>query len=189
MELAALGQRAARELPDTHQHLQPQVMPYAQMSAMTLGKEGVMLALIQVFALMLLVLVCGNVALLLFARAATRESEILVRSALGASRRRIVAQLFAEALVLGGVAAAVGLAAAHVALRQWGLPFLEANMGRLPFWRAPGGADRGHARGVGRSSNRPPRRAATVHFHDWPGANPRADDRAGDTRRRRSAVL
>ena len=50
---------------------------------------------------MLLVLVCGNVALLMFARAATRESEIVVRNALGASRGRIVMQLFAEALVLG----------------------------------------------------------------------------------------
>ena len=86
---------------------------------------------------MLLVLVCGNVALLLFARAATRESEIIVRSALGASRRRIIVQLFAEALVLGGVAAVVGLAAAHVALRQVGLPFLEMNMGQIPFWFDP----------------------------------------------------
>ena len=72
------------------------------------------------FAMMLLVLVCGNVALLLFARAATRESEFIVRSALGASRGRIVAQLFAEALVLGGIAAAVGLAAADFGLRQLG---------------------------------------------------------------------
>ena len=52
--------------------------------------------------------------------------ELAVRSALGATRRRIVVQLFAEALVLGGVAAAVGLAAAHLALRGVGLPFLEA---------------------------------------------------------------
>jgi predicted permease len=138
-ELAPLGQRAARELPDTHQHLRPQVMPYAQMfgggssMAETLGVFG----LFQAFVLMLLVLVCGNVALLLFARAATRESEIVVRSALGASRRRIVAQLFAEALVLGGVAAAVGLVAARAALRQVGLPFLEANYGSVPFWIDP----------------------------------------------------
>jgi putative ABC transport system permease protein len=86
------------------------------------------------FAVILLVLVCGNVALLLFARAATRESELAVRSALGATRGRIVAQLFAEALVLGALAAVVGLAAADLAMRRWGTTFLEANMGRLPFW-------------------------------------------------------
>jgi predicted permease len=135
-ELTALGRRAARELPDTHEHLQPQVIPYAQMFAISMAADegGIVIALVQAFVLMLLVLVCGNVALLLFARATTREGEIIVRSALGASRRRIVVQLFAEALVLGGLAAAVGLAAAHVALREVGLPFLEATMGQIPFW-------------------------------------------------------
>ena len=86
------------------------------------------------FALLLVVLVCSNVALLMFARAATRENELVMRSALGANRSRIVVQMFAEALVLGGVAAAVGLVAADVALRAWGLEFLEINLGRLPFW-------------------------------------------------------
>jgi predicted permease len=133
-ELAVLGQRAARELPETHRHLQPQVMPYAKMFGISMAEGGVVFALTQIFALMLLVLVCGNVALLLFARAATRESEIIVRSALGASRRRIMLQLFAEALVLGGVATAVGLAAADLVLREWGMPFLEANLDQIPFW-------------------------------------------------------
>lgn len=137
-ELAALGRRAAREFPATHEHLQAQVMPYAWvLSGETAMDELPAFVLIQVFALMLLVLVCGNVALLLFARAATREAEIVVRSALGASRRRIVLQLFAEALVLGGAAAVLGLAAAHVALSRWGRPFLEANLGQLPFWYDP----------------------------------------------------
>jgi predicted permease len=136
-ELTALGQRAARELPETHEHLRPQVLPYAQMFSISMADGGPIFALTQIFALLLLVLVCGNVALLLFARAATREGEIIVRSALGASRRRIVVQLFAEALVLGGVAAAVGLAAAHLVLRKWGLPFLEANLDRVAFWFDP----------------------------------------------------
>ncbi|MEX2572392.1 MAG: ABC transporter permease [Gemmatimonadota bacterium] len=134
-ELTTLGERVALELPETHEHLQPEVMPYAHMFAMGLDGEALtVFALVQVFALMLLVLVCSNVALLLFARAATRESEIIVRSALGASRRRIVVQLLAEALVLGAVAAALGLLAAHTVLRQWAVPFLEANIGSIPFW-------------------------------------------------------
>ena len=134
-ELTALGERATREAPDTHEYLRPEVMPFAHMIGGTSMEEGgVIFSLIQLFSVMLLVLVCSNVALLLFARAATRESEIVVRSALGASRRRIVVQLFAEALVLGGVAAAAGLAAAQLALRQWGLPFLQANLDQIPFW-------------------------------------------------------
>lgn len=137
-ELTALGRRSAREFPDTHEYLQPQVMPYAWvLSGESAVDEIPSFLLIQIFAVMLLVLVCGNVALLMFARAATREGEIIVRSALGASRRRIVLQLFAEALVLGAVAAVVGLSAAHLALSQWGRPFLEANIGQVPFWYDP----------------------------------------------------
>jgi predicted permease len=73
----------------------------------------------------------------LFARAATRETELLVRSALGASRRRIVAQLFAEALVLGGVAAVVGLAAAGFTIERWGHQYLQSDYAMLPFWYDP----------------------------------------------------
>ena len=79
-------------------------------------------------------LVSANVAALMLARSATRESEILVRTALGASRGRIVTQLFIEALVLGGVAAAAGIGVAGLGLR-WLLEVLEADSGqRLPFW-------------------------------------------------------
>jgi putative ABC transport system permease protein len=131
-ELSALGQRAAVASPLTHKNLQPKVVAYTAKALP--NPDIIMTIMIPGFAIMLLVLVCGNVALLMFARAATRESELIVRSALGASRRRIVIQLFAEALVLGGVAAALGLAAAEFGLRQWGTTFLEANMGRLPFW-------------------------------------------------------
>ena len=134
-ELTTLGRRAAIEQPATHEHLQPRVTPYAKLFfSDPSGEDLGILFSIYVFAVMLLVLVCGNVALLLFARAATRESELVVRSALGASRSRIVAQMFAEALVLGGVAAVVGLVAADFALRSWGVEFLEVNLGRLPFW-------------------------------------------------------
>jgi putative ABC transport system permease protein len=136
VELTAVGQRLASEQPATHAQLQPHVAPFTMLDAGPSqdNDELSIFASIYFFAVMLLVLVCSNIALLLFARAATRESEFTVRTALGASRGRIVAQMFAEALVLGGVAAVIGLAAAHVVLSNWGLPFLEANLGRLPFW-------------------------------------------------------
>ena len=81
--------------------------------------------------LMLLAVVCTNVATLVFARTATRGWEIAVRNALGASRDRIITQLFVEALVLAGVAAAVGLVIAKFSLR-WGLSLLAGS--EMPFW-------------------------------------------------------
>jgi predicted permease len=133
----SLGKRAAAESPATHAHLLPQVKPYARLILDPKPQDMMLMRSIPLFAVLLLGLVCSNVALLMFARAATRESELVVRSALGASRRRIVAQLFAEALVLGGVAAVIGLAAANFAINQWGKRYLVENMGTLPFWYDP----------------------------------------------------
>ncbi len=139
-ELSAIGRRMAVEFPDSHEHLRPVVSPYARSM---LGLNGLLftagVSSINFFAVLLLVLICGNVALLMFARAATRESELVVRSALGASRGRIITQLFAESLVLGTLAAALGLAAAGAGLR-WGLRIVESallNGQRLPFWFEP----------------------------------------------------
>jgi putative ABC transport system permease protein len=90
----------------------------------------------QVLITMLLVVVCVNVASLVYARTASREGEIAIRSALGGSRRRIVAQLFVEALVLSTVAAAVGLMLADRALTYVNA-FLKQTDG-IPFWMGDG---------------------------------------------------
>ena len=133
-ELTTAGRRAATALPATHQHLEPRVRPYAMMLVPDGPDDIALMYSIYLFMAALLILICGNVGLLVFARAASREGDLVVRTALGASRGRIVAQMFAEALVLGGIAAIAGVAAADVALRSWGMVFLETNLGRLPFW-------------------------------------------------------
>ena len=134
VELTTAGRRAAAEHPATHQRLEPRVRAYPLMMVPDGPTERMMMYSVYVVIALLLALMCGNVGLLLFARAASRESDLVIRTALGASRGRIVAQMFAEALVLGGVAAIVGVAAADYALRTWGVMFLETNIGRLPFW-------------------------------------------------------
>jgi predicted permease len=134
-EMTAFGKRLAAEHPTTHAQLQPHVLPYTQFSVNNTDMKA-MMGLTYFFVVALVVVVCSTVALLLFARAAARETELLVRSALGASRRRIVVQLFAEALVLAGVAVVVGLATAQLSLTVWGEPYLKMGWGaeNLPFW-------------------------------------------------------
>jgi putative ABC transport system permease protein len=66
-----------------------------------------------------LLVACANLTNLLFARASARTRELAVRISIGASRGRILAQLAAEGLVVGGVGACGGLL-----LAQWGVDAL-----------------------------------------------------------------
>ncbi len=88
--------------------------------------------LMQSAILMLLLIVCGNVGLLTMARTATRSGEISVRTALGASRARIILQVFIEALVLAVVATGFGLLLTE-ALARWAMGFLE-RLEVVPYW-------------------------------------------------------
>ena len=133
-ELAVIGARLAASSPQTHEHLKPRVTAYAKPlteSGQALMIRNVLYTVNGIF-LMLLAIVSANVATLVFARTATRGWEISVRTALGASRRRIVSQLFVEALVLAGIAAIVGLLVARVAL-HFGVALLAGN-DAIPYW-------------------------------------------------------
>jgi hypothetical protein len=90
--------------------------------------------LIHAIVLLLLGAVSANVATLIFARAAMREPEIVVRHALGASRGRVVAQIVIEGLVLALAAAVLGLVVAQMTVRYaWARATLLTGED-LPFW-------------------------------------------------------
>jgi predicted permease len=132
-QAAAIGARAATMFPQTHKNVRLQVLSLPDAVSDLPDEAALMLASMNVFLVLLAALLCGNVAMLLFARAVTRERELLVRAALGATRGRLILQLFAEALVLCAVGAAVGLVVGRFVLaRTWTM--IEGQTGPLPFY-------------------------------------------------------
>ena len=111
--------------PERGSRVRVEVRPYGGDS----DQAGLaMSALIFVLVAVLLV-VASNVATLVFARTWARAPELAVRTALGASRRRVVGQLFVEMLLLGSIAAVIGLAGARTVL-----DYLAHTIVPLPFW-------------------------------------------------------
>jgi predicted permease len=134
VELAAIGQRTALAFPKISAQLRPQVMPYPHpFAGIHTAQDVTSLLITQSLFVSLLVLVCLNVAILVYTRTAMRQAEIGLRAALGASRGRIVTQLFIEAFVLSFVGALAGVAIAALGIRQVAAAILPI-ASDLPFW-------------------------------------------------------
>jgi len=123
-ELATIGTRLARQYPDTNKErsfvarpLRPDVGDVRSTLWLLLGAVS-----------LVLLIACVNVASLLLARAVSRERELAMRVALGASRGRVARQCLTESAVLGLAGGVLGVALAAIGLR----PFVVFWPGSLP---------------------------------------------------------
>lgn len=132
-ELATITARNAAADPAKYGRLHLALLPYT-MEHSDIDEPAVawMLGIVQVLISMLVVVVSLNLAILVYARTMARMGELAVRSALGATRKRILAQLFLEAAALTGVGALIGLTLADVVLEQ--LQALLSPIEAVPFW-------------------------------------------------------
>jgi predicted permease len=138
LQLTTIAQRLAAEDPKRYEYTRPQARPYTRTPIIDMRIDGTrmgsLLHLAQVAVALLLAVIATNVAVLVYARTASRSGEMAVRTALGASRRRVVTQLFAEALVLSGLASVFGIVVAHFVFQRVEAMVRQSAGDLLPYW-------------------------------------------------------
>ncbi|HEX6631901.1 MAG TPA: ABC transporter permease, partial [Gemmatimonadaceae bacterium] len=117
-EMASIAQRIAAAYPAEQTGFTTAVRPLADD---IVGDARTPLLVLAGAVGFVLLICCANVANLMLARAAGRQKEIAIRSAIGAGRRHIVRQLLAESVVLAALGGACGLL-----LSTWGVDLLVA---------------------------------------------------------------
>jgi putative ABC transport system permease protein len=115
-EMDILAERLALANPDLWGEVETRVIPMLDYHVR--GISSPLYILLGAVGFLLLI-ACVNVANLLLARASTRQREIAVRTALGASRTRIIRQLLAESILLALMGGVLGMGLAY-----WSMPLL-----------------------------------------------------------------
>ncbi|HXG88793.1 MAG TPA: ABC transporter permease [Vicinamibacterales bacterium] len=127
-EADILARQLEQELPTLYKGYTIVVQPLMKD---LLGEITAVLTTMLVAVFGVLVIACANVANLVLARAADRTREVAVRTAVGASRFRVIRQMLVEVLVLASLGATAGLAIAYVGVTLFNRAIVDTSP---PFW-------------------------------------------------------
>ena len=112
-QVVSLAARMAQVRPQSNTNLSMEVVPLREQ--IVGNGSGQVLTLLGAAAFVLLI-ACANVANLLLVRAAGREREMSVRTALGASKARVLRQVLTESVLLAAIGGGLGTALAFMSL-------------------------------------------------------------------------
>ena len=126
-EMSAISGRLAAAYPESNANWATSVKPFREAR---IAEFRVVLYLMLGAVGFVLLIACANVANLLLARGAERAKEIAIRTALGASRWRVVRQLLVESVMIGMMGGALG-----VLLALWGTDLVTSAIPiEIPYW-------------------------------------------------------
>ena len=132
-DLSRIMGQLAVEHPETNEGMTVLIGPYVQE---LIGYQVPALLYTMLAAVSLVLLIaCANVANLLLARASLRSKEVALKTALGASRSRVIMQLLTDSAAIAVLGGMLGLAIAQVAIVAFNRALIEVPQG-VPYWFA-----------------------------------------------------
>jgi predicted permease len=128
-DVSAGAHRLAQAYPDDNKNIDAKAMTFND--RFNSGEIGVVFSLMLASVALVLLVACANVANMMLSRSVVRQREMTIRSALGASRGRMVRQVLTESLVVSAIGGGLGLAMAVAGVRLFDRAV--ANTGK-PSW-------------------------------------------------------
>ena len=113
-EMTAIARRLEAQYPDSNSGKLARVVP---LKDQLVGANRTMFDVLLGAVVLVLLIACANVGNLLLSRSSVRTREMVVRAAVGASRKRLVQQLLTESVVLGVAAGLCGMWLARLGVR------------------------------------------------------------------------
>jgi putative ABC transport system permease protein len=130
LELSGITSNISQQFRESHTGTTFKFIPLQEQ---VVGQVQPILMLLLAAVGFVLLIACANVASLLLTRALSRQKEVAIRAALGASRWRVVRQLLTESVVLSVAGGVAGLLFAYAGTRAIVTMLPQAQVAALPF--------------------------------------------------------